>query len=660
MSNENDPEQKILEVHKQAFEIYMDHRKHHPDFTFYLRTKNDKKGRLSRGYIFQDIKHGGNQHVITSPYAVADDRAKLIGFVIRIEKNNDNHKCHVEAKLNIYDNRKKYGNFIEDVIEILPGELSTSVRDSDRRKILSGPWQDNLKFFLEETTPKIKELSKKHGISEKELFFSKEEFEKRLEKINQIQKTLSERNSRSKDARSIKNTENKAGAVNRPLNQILYGPPGTGKTYQTVQIAKSILGVDDDSIKSIAELKDYSPEQVDFVTFHQSFSYEDFIEGLKAISDGEKIRYQIEDGVFKIVCNRARETREEVGKEINIDIEKLLIDFSDYVQDSLDKGKEVVLKDKVSITEVPRKRTLPSFYLGGKIKEQKLSPKAIVRDYEDFVKGNIKGPKDIRPAKMSERDSHGNAGHYYSLYKKIKEFEREQKSKGITYDIDKPFVKRDKNYVLIIDEINRGNVSSIFGELITLLEESKRLGNEEATPVMLPYSKEDFGVPNNLYIVATMNTSDRSLVQVDTALRRRFVFKEILPNPDLLEENIEGINLRKMLRMMNDRIECLYDREHVIGHAYFMKVKSVKDLRNQFRNQILPLLEEYFFDDWEKIPLVLNDKNNRFYEKKKIKKESFSKDIDMQEKSLFHRRNIDSLEAEDFKRIYEFGKDDEE
>lgn len=165
--------------------------------------------------------------------------------------------------------------------------------------------------------------------------------------------------------------------------------------------------------------------------------------------------------------------------------------------------------------------------------------------------------------------------------------------------------------VLIIDEINRGSVSRIFGELITLIETTKRKGNAESLEVMLPYSKKPFSVPSNVYLIGTMNTADRSLSGLDIALRRRFTFVELPPRPDLLDDIvIENIKIGNLLRSMNERIEVLLDRDHRLGHAYFLPLKdqsSLIELAAIFRQQVLPLLQEYFFEDWERICWVLND-----------------------------------------------------
>lgn len=168
----------------------------------------------------------------------------------------------------------------------------------------------------------------------------------------------------------------------------------------------------------------------------------------------------------------------------------------------------------------------------------------------------------------------------------------------------------DNQYAIFIDEINRGNVSSIFGELITLVENDKRIGEENEMTAILPYSKQSFGVPRNIHIIGTMNTADRSVEALDTALRRRFVFEEIMPNPSLLNQIVfDGFNMEEVLRTINERIEVLLDRDHTIGHSYFISLNSgdTIKLKSIFANNIIPLLQEYFYHDYEKIALILGE-----------------------------------------------------
>ena len=221
--------------------------------------------------------------------------------------------------------------------------------------------------------------------------------------------------------------------------------------------------------------------------------------------------------------------------------------------------------------------------------------------------------------------------------------------------------REPERFVLIIDEINRGNIPKIFGELITLIESSKRLGKKDGVKVTLPYSGDDFGVPDNLYIIGTMNTADRSIQQLDTALRRRFTFVEMMPDPDhsLIPDDVAGVNCRKMLRAMNERIALLMDREHQIGHTYLLEVESIEDLADRFRNRIFPLLQEYFYDDWRRIDAVL--RGNAFVQKDKARdghsKQLIEKFDLLDEDRVIHERLADNdpawKAAEEYQRIYE-------
>ncbi len=212
----------------------------------------------------------------------------------------------------------------------------------------------------------------------------------------------------------------------------------------------------------------------------------------------------------------------------------------------------------------------------------------------------------------------------------------------------------EHDYALFIDEINRGNISKIFGELITLIEEDKRIGEKNELTATLPYSKKPFGVPSNLHIIGTMNTADRSIALMDTALRRRFAFIEIIPDVSAISHiNVAGVEPGKLLEVMNKRIEYLYDRDHRIGHAYFVNIGSFDDLKEVFRNRLFPLLQEYFYDDWEKIRLVLNDHNKMDEGKQFVLKVGGENDGKFRKKLFGSKASLDEYEARALYKINE-------
>lgn len=407
-----------------------------------------------------------------------------------------------------------------------------------------------------------------------------------------------------------------------PLNQILFGPPGTGKTYHTIDRALAILDpaclatnkADRPALK--ARFDELVKEgRIDFVTFHQSFSYEDFVEGIRAESDegSGQLRYEVVDGVFKRLCNATWSNKSQPGDEEIESADRVIYfrfgqmakfeaDIASAINDKrIQFNKlDVRLGDLVLLAEGTQ-----SLRAVGRVVD-------ISEHQSEPLVASLRWLKVFEPSVHIEQVVPNPSPVHQSYLLKPDRVNTEalQCIISVPEAIDSS-LEAPKPRVLIIDEINRGNVSRIFGELITLIEPSKRAGAAEALNTTLPYSKQPFSVPDNLYLIGTMNTADRSLAGLDIALRRRFVFEEMPPRPDLLDQvEVEGVNIGALLRVMNQRIELLLDRDHCLGHAYFMPLKAeptLKRLGTIFQNQILPLLQEYFFEDWQRIAWVLND-----------------------------------------------------
>lgn len=431
-------------------------------------------------------------------------------------------------------------------------------------------------------------------------------------------------------------------------NIIFYGPPGTGKTYSAKKEAAALVNPkhDDSNLNQIYE-NYYNEGQIQLCTFHQSLSYEEFIEGIRI---DENNTFSPVDGIFKQISLQAKEAYEE-----HEHLYKVNKDNTTFIQMSLgdlstDKGRQILdyglahnivstsIGAKVDLTncnnEEDIKKELTREY--GGVDEEKAASLHVFKNelqvgdiifisyHKDTVNAIAKvvGNYEYKNNSLQNHFPHTRKVEWLCKQdRKVDDFYKFNHFESTVLDeLDKDnlldiesfiyHLQPVKKYALIIDEINRGNIARIFGELISLIEPDKRIGAEHETRLTLPYSKEDFSVPNNLYIIATMNTTDRSIALMDSALRRRFTFKEIMPQPTLLKDfhfRIEHtqINLHTLLETINQRIEFLYDREHTIGHAYFMKCESVEDVLNVFTQNIIPLLQEYFYDDWRQIELIL-------------------------------------------------------
>jgi len=481
-------------------------------------------------------------------------------------------------------------------------------------------------------------------------------------------------------------TEVSRATVPAATNLILYGPPGTGKTYHTAWEAvrlcigdaatESLRGNGKREALMAAYRRLASEGLIEFVTFHQSMSYEEFVEGLRPstgddVGDGSEevqvsagFRLKPHEGVFKRISERARLDRVDGGAAFRVDRTARVFKVAlgqrqiedDRIRFGLDQGvihvgwggdidwSDERFDDFNEIVSEWRTRKDPEAtgHDGNIVitysfrADMQIGDYVVVSDGRDRIQafGRISSNyfydhdaafhPHRRKVEWIWRDDSGtersrfypNAFRRHSVYKLNQSLVDWDELEAIVFGDGVPIPSSSaRDHVLIIDEINRANISKVFGELITLLEPDKRLGMPNEIRLTLPYSKKTFGVPANLHIIGTMNTADRSIALLDTALRRRFSFRELMPEPSVLPTDVEGIDLQKLLRTINERIEYLFDREHQIGHAYFTGCRTRDDIEAVMRHKVIPLLAEYFYEDWSKVATVLGDAkpgNSRF------------------------------------------------
>ena len=447
------------------------------------------------------------------------------------------------------------------------------------------------------------------------------------------------------------------GVKRTSLNTILYGPPGTGKTYATAGRCIEICdGKSPEGVEWLharyGELMDAG--RIEFVTFHQSYGYEEFVEGIRPVASAEEgaaMRLRVEPGVVKRIAERARRVPEMGSRrifKISLGDPKswgrgpsddpvfaecirdgcaLLefggdIDWSDARYDDhravLERWREDKRADATAYdTDV---QAIRRFRIEMRRGDIVVAPDG----YRRFrAVGEITGDYEFQRREdgfhhrrgirwhWHDRDGEGDPGSVFMEgrfhWPPVNLMAPSNPDGLLSYLAGIEGLAGAVPYVLVIDEINRANISKVMGELITLLEEDKREGAENEVAVTLPYSGQLFTLPANLHILGTMNTADRSIALLDTALRRRFRFEEISPDPELLHEASErtGVNLPRVLIVLNERLEYLIDRDHQIGHAWLMDVKTRDDLDAVMRHKIIPLIAEYFYDDWSKVRAVL-------------------------------------------------------
>ncbi len=659
-------ENKLFE---QLCDLYQKTKSSDEPFTFWMIIKCEpKKEYISKRFNSDEHRYYANVGIVA---VGSRQTVRLMGFhfspisfdKVSFSMGNDNPSKHF---LNLYIKRAKEKNkslsenqildFLKDIKnkkEFIGWSQPTNINDVNLITIINNKY---LEFF---------NYVKNYDNLNDTCFYdvlkiTPEEFEKNLnnhnkkykqppetEGIEDVDKNL-EGNGEKDDA-NRKEFDEKVEDMNHltgdhPLNLILYGPPGTGKTYNTLFKALEIIeGKTKEELEKEKKSQDEKWEkdtndpkkekkgyellkerydkavetgQIVFTTFHQSMSYEDFIEGIKPepvndkitaihendvksattitqFGDGKttienlsRMKYDVKNGVFKGLCDKALAPNillEFAYKYLKNDVSsKRKVSTKGYSLSISESGN--ILVDSKSVSQDNLKLYYNYFQKNG---------------WEECEKNRTdKKWWDNKIAVLTEnKTKHVDYTYYYALLSELSMY--------------KP------RFVLIIDEINRGNVAQIFGELITLIEPSKRLGNSEEMKAILPYSSAQkgnpvyFGVPNNLYIIGTMNTADRSVEALDTALRRRFSFEEMMPKPELLgDKELCDVKLSDLLTTINKRIVALKDREHQIGHSYFMgcpddEAEAKIWLTNVFKDKIIPLLQEYFYGDYKKIYYVL-------------------------------------------------------
>jgi 5-methylcytosine-specific restriction protein B len=415
-------------------------------------------------------------------------------------------------------------------------------------------------------------------------------------------------------------------------NVILFGPPGTGKTYEVSHKALELIS----DAQTFEELDNSGREaiqneytrltragRISFVTFHQSYAYEDFIEGLR--SDG-KGNFVPEDGLFKRTAIEALYAGLKRNKQSLSDEVRFEQQYDYLVAHGKERGIQFSSKTGAlcSIASVSPQGNLIISNDEATF-ESTISKERLLKIYRYVVQHNIDWKNQVGFIREAIGGSHETR--FWSVFNWMMQRLQDEEAEDTGAETkpavsDLPYTEKKAivlkalqeddafdftgaaSYVVIIDEINRGNISKIFGELLTLLERDKRLTELNQLIVELPYTKERFTLPPNLSIIGTMNTADRSIALMDTALRRRFHFEEVMPKPELLD-TVGSLDLEELLTVINQRIEVLYDRNHTIGHAYLMGVKTEEDVIEVVQHKIIPLLQEYFYDDWEKIGLIL-------------------------------------------------------
>jgi len=554
----------IEKVHEKILQILLDYRKNYSDFTFQLRQKPPK--RLIEGKWFT----GNENYIFVGFYKVGckDNKTKTMGFVC-VE---DVQYFEIVYR-NIAGITKNEEDFYLEVIEFLKELPFKQIEQKDERKVWfyfqNNDLEKNLLYTLDNIKPKIDELLRKYNLWERYVS-SDEEFIKMLNKIENYKNNQQVR----EEVVQVKTK-----------NIILYGPPGVGKTHNYQRLISMIESAEDEKTifdvvtnNESSEAVELNQElykeiekqkRVEFITFHQSYSYEDFIEGFRPTEDGN---IKLEDGIFKILAQKALNNQKAAQqKHITFD-EAYDILRTRFIENELEQ-LQTVRGINIIINEFAD-RFLKVISEGAK-NEQYIKKSDLESVTEAILQNQVQKPVDIKNLNV-KKDTISLAGYYFPIGNMIASIMSQNNSHV-----------EEQNYYIVIDEINRGNISKIFGELITLIEEDKR----DFYAVTLPYSKEKFIAPSNLYIIATMNSTDKSIATIDIALRRRFTFLKMQPNAHLVVNE----EAKRLMLYLNEYIEKRLGKDFLLGHSYFMGENLDLEFIKEYK--IRPLLEEYFYSD---------------------------------------------------------------
>ncbi|MBB4826430.1 hypothetical protein HNO89_003690 [Sporosarcina luteola] len=637
-------QQAVAELNKMSILFERKHGLHCPTKSKWLTGGND----VVRGYLWNQFKYEEKYNIPSSILILADKRNvhQDVRFRISIEvdeksASEEYYETHHKILNETFQTDNNFCYYVKHRNE------RESYRTNVTRDQIKGAWLSGEVVKVQLVYELYNEQIVREKLSNKQIFLKLQVAFDYLRQFYDIAVGIGS-NAIGQPAQDEVGEEAKVEMY--PKNMILYGPPGTGKTYNTLLYAVAII--ENKTLEQLKQedyhtvLKRYSAykdaSQIQFTTFHQSYGYEEFIEGIKPKLNDEstsEIQYEVTPGVFKQFCTNAQHLKvitDDEQYEEDVRLWKISIGGSgdNYLKEMCFEESEIRIGWPDANIELAREEGYTNdslYYFFEEMKEGDIVFSLGDQKHIDAIGiitsdayKDVETDEDFPHARkvqwiatgIKERVYEQN-GHKNLTQKTVYELTRISKD-AVNHIINKysenSFAKVEENknnYVFIIDEINRGNISKILGELITLIESTKRLGAKEAMTVTLPYSQESFGVPDNVYILGTMNTADRSIALMDTALRRRFQFIEMMPDTKLLQNVIvEEIDVQKMVEAINKRIEVLYDREHMIGHAYFMSLKeqpSIENLARIFENAVIPLMQEYFYEDYSKIQLILGD-----------------------------------------------------